>query len=216
MRKRIAFAIVLLMAVAVAQTAATSTLEEIGCADRGDDGVWCKTVSPVLNISAVFADDIYCESLLDLSGCTDNCSDRVTYGCYTTIKLEKDTPVEIGYNVYLGDDISEESEITTIPAGEYDSMVNPVAVDLSDCTTERSKGMAGYTATCPVNNTPVIFNGFVVADEEEAGFIIETISKPAVFDLISLLLENLVYIVLVLICVAVLVWAALPKFRKKA
>jgi len=158
--------------------------------------------------------------LKDNIGCFSTDGNYPDLGCLAAIELQKDVKVQnCKYTV-------TESTIESLPCGtetlskgdSFVSSVDPALLDLSSCQKYQNDTL--YISECALMGKEIVFSGFIErAYGDDVLFV--TDMKITSFDLSKTIMENLVYIALIIIIIIVAYWVFAPhkpmyKERKEA
>jgi hypothetical protein len=178
-----------------------SNLTDQGC--ENSTGVWrCPFGSHIANAQAVFDGEI---------GCFSTLADSIDKGCYAIIELQK--PVLIDDCTFSVDDnrnyVYNPCENVTLDNGTVMfAAFDPKQIAGLNC--EQTLQDTIYVTVCYVNNSKITFDGAVslIADDPSVWITNMTISS---FDLKVFILNNLVYILLIIVILLVASWVFVPR-----
>jgi hypothetical protein len=181
----------------------------------------CQTPAALTDAVAVISEGVTCFS--------DN-GTYPDYGCFATIAFAKNTNIlNCTYHVeYVAPENDYEREMlaisnqtmkfelvydpcknVTIEKGDvYFAEIKPEEIDYSSCPMSVNDSV--YVIDCPLAGKEVTFSGTLQKVSGEDMVFIVGINKANEFNLLKFILENLIYIVLVLIIIVLLYWIFSP------
>jgi hypothetical protein len=190
---------VILLALLVGVAFAQLDLSDQNCENVSNTWI-CQKEIIVSNATGFLKDNI---------GCFSTDGNYPDLGCLAAIELQKDVKVQnCKYTVTESNIESLPCETETLSKGDsFVSSVDPALLDLSSCQKYQNDTL--YITECSVMGKEIVFSGFIErAYGEDVLFV--TDMKITSFDLSKAIMENLVYIVLIIIIIVMAYWVFAP------
>jgi len=166
-------------------------------------GIWrCHIPAELSDVSGKLTGDIACFSTM---------ADSIDKGCFTSVEIQKTAYVrDCTYSVSdAGEIVYNECENVSLDKGELLLLViSPDNLDLSGCDTFQESGI--YVNDCALNGKDILFSGSMNLADSENPIVLTSKIKISGFDLLAFLLNNLLYIVLIIVIIALAYWVFAP------
>jgi hypothetical protein len=190
---------VILLALLVGVAFAQLDLSDQNCQNVSNTWI-CQKEIMVDNATGLLKDNI---------GCFSTDGNYPDLGCLAAIELQKDVKVQnCKYTVTESAIESPPCETETLSKGDsFVSSVDPALLDLSSC--QKYQNDTIYITECYLMGKEIGFSGFI---ERVYGndVLFVTDMKITSFDLSKAIMDNIVYIVLIIIIIVVAYWVFAP------
>jgi hypothetical protein len=175
-------------------------LTEQGC--DNSTGVWtCHTPTYLAGLPVKFVGDVACFS---------NNSDYSESLCITAVELQKTVSADdCTYSVDQNKETTY-NDCGTVTLAKGIVMFAVISQDdIGIFSCEKFQEGTVYTTYCPANNTEGTFDGYVTVWEQEPSMLVTKMDIPKV-DLAAFVLNNILYIILVIAIIVIAYWVFAP------